>query len=138
MAIVKMKKLRLMAVRDQKEKLLKDLMVFGCVELREPEETEFSPELSCRLSREDSGVSEYRAEKTKLQQAIDVLNSYVPKKSPLLSAKPDVALEEFLNRESLEKYQDAAERILKAEDRIRRIGAEESRIRSTAESLVPW
>ena len=138
MAIVKMKKLRLMAVRDQKEKLLKDLMVFGCVELREPEENEFSPELSCRLSREDSGVSVYRAEKTKLQQAIDVLNSYVPKKSPLLSAKPDVALEEFLNRESLEKYQDAAERILKAEDRIRRIGAEESRIRSTAESLVPW
>ena len=138
MAIVKMKKLRLMAVRDQKEKLLKDLMVFGCVELREPEEDEFSPELSCRLSRESSGVSEYRAEKTKLQQAIDVLNSYVPKKSPLLSAKPDVALEEFLNRESLEKYQDAAERILKAEDRIRRIGAEESRIRSTAESLVPW
>ena len=138
MAIVKMKKLRLMAVRDQKEKLLKDLMVFGCVELREPEENEFSPELSCRLSREDSGVSEYRAEKTKLQQAIDVLNSYVPKKSPLLSAKPDVALEEFLNRESLEKYQDAAERILKAEDRIRRIGAEESRIRGTAESLVPW
>ena len=58
MAIVKMKKLRLMAVRDQKEKLLKDLMVFGCVELREPEENEFSPELSCRLSREDSGVSE--------------------------------------------------------------------------------
>ena len=138
MAIVKMKKLRLMAVRDQKEKLLKDLMVFGCVELREPEEDEFSPELSCRLSRESSGVSEYRAEKTKLQQAIDVLNSYVPKKSPLLSAKPDVALEEFLNRESLEKYQDAAERILKAEDRIKRIGAEENRIRGTAESLVPW
>lgn len=138
MAIVKMKKLRLMAVRDQKEKLLKDLMVFGCVELREPEEDEFSPELSCRLSRESSGVSEYRAEKTKLQQAIDALNSYVPKKSSLLSAKPDVALEEFLNRESLEKYQDAAERILKAEDRIKRIGAEESRIRGTAESLVPW
>ena len=138
MAIVKMKKLRLMAVRDQKEKLLKDLMVFGCVELREPEENELSPELSCRLSREDSGVSVYRAEKTKLQQAIDVLNSYVPKKSPLLSAKPDVALEEFLNRESLEKYQDTAERILKAEDRIKRIGAEESRIRGTAESLVPW
>lgn len=138
MAIVKMKKLRLMAVRDQKEKLLKDLMVFGCVELREPEEDEFSPELSCRLSRESSGASEYRAEKTKLQQAIDALNSYVPKKSSLLSAKPDVALEEFLNRESLEKYQDAAERILKAEDRIKRIGAEESRIRGTAESLVPW
>lgn len=138
MAIVKMKKLRLMAVRDQKEKLLKDLMVFGCVELREPEEDEFSPELSCRLSRESSGVSEYRAEKTKLQQAIDILNSYVPKKSSLLSAKPDVALEEFLNRESLEKYQDAAERILKAEDRIKRIGAEENRVRGTAESLVPW
>ena len=46
MAIVKMKKLRLMAVRNQKEELLKQLMIFGCVELREPENDGLAPELS--------------------------------------------------------------------------------------------
>lgn len=52
MAIVKMKKLRLMAVRNQKEELLKQLMIFGCVELREPENDGLAPELSQYLSRE--------------------------------------------------------------------------------------
>lgn len=138
MAIVKMKKLRLMAVRDQKEKLLRELMLFGCVEFREPEEDGLDPLLSERLSRESSAVSEHRAEKTKLQQAIDVLDSYAPAKSSLLSAKPDVALEEFLNRESLDEYRGVADKILADEDRIKRITAEESRIRSVIESLAPW
>ena len=138
MAIVKMKKLRLMAVRDQKEKLLRELMLFGCVEFREPEEDGLDPLLSERLSRESSAVSEHRAEKTKLQQAIDVLDSYAPAKSSLLSAKPDVDLEEFLNRESLDEYRGVADKILADEDRIKRITAEESRIRGVIESLAPW
>ena len=138
MAIVKMKKLRLMAVRNQKEELLKQLMIFGCVELREPENDGLAPELSQYLSRESSSVSERRAEKALLQQAIGVLNTYAPAKSPLLSAKPDVALSEFLNRESLEKYRSVAESLIADEDRIKRIGTEESRVRGLIESLAPW
>ena len=138
MAIVKMKKLRLMAVRNQKEELLKQLMIFGCVELREPENDGLAPELSQYLSRESSGVSERRAEKALLQQAIGVLNTYAPAKSPLLSAKPDVALSEFLNRQSLEKYRSVAENLIADEDRIKRIGTEESRVRGLIESLAPW
>ena len=138
MAIVKMKKLRLMAVRDQKDELLKQLMIFGCVELREPEDDGLAPELSQYLSRESSGVSERRAEKALLQQAIGVLNTYAPAKSPLLSAKPDVALSEFLNRDSLEKYRSVAEGLIADEDRIKRIGTEESRVRGLIESLAPW
>ena len=37
MAIEKMKKLRLMAVRGQKEELLRELLQLGCVEVSEPE-----------------------------------------------------------------------------------------------------
>ena len=37
MAIVKMKKLRLLAVREKKEELLKELMRHGCVEISELE-----------------------------------------------------------------------------------------------------
>ena len=138
MAIVKMKKLRLMAVRDQKEELLRQLMIFGCVELRELEDDGIAPELSRYLSRESSGVSECRAEKALLQQAIGVLNTYAPAKSPLLSAKPDVELSEFLNRQSLEKYRGVAESLIADEDRIKRIGTEESRVRGLIESLAPW
>ena len=45
MAIEKMKKLRLLAVRDQKKALLRKLMLLGCIEVSEPELSELSPEL---------------------------------------------------------------------------------------------
>ena len=38
MAIVKMKKLRLMAVRSVRDELLKELLRHGCVEVSEPKE----------------------------------------------------------------------------------------------------
>ena len=37
MAIVQMKKLRLLAVRDSKEELLKELIRYGCVQFTELE-----------------------------------------------------------------------------------------------------
>ena len=37
MAIVKMKKLQLMVVRQQKDELLRDLMLLGCVEVTDPD-----------------------------------------------------------------------------------------------------
>ena len=40
MAIEKMKKLRLLAVRDQKKALLRKLMLLGCIEVSEPELSE--------------------------------------------------------------------------------------------------
>ena len=36
MAIVKMKKLRLLAASSQREELLRELMLLGCVEISEP------------------------------------------------------------------------------------------------------
>ena len=49
-----------------------------------------------------------------------------------------MALSEFLNRQSLEKYRSVAENLIADEDRIKRIGTEESRIRGLIESLAPW
>ena len=48
MAIEKMKKLRLLAVRDQKKVLLRKLMLLGCIEVSEPELSELSPERASR------------------------------------------------------------------------------------------
>ena len=51
MAIEKMKKLRLLAVRDQKKALLRKLMLLGCIEVSEPELSELSPELRQRYHK---------------------------------------------------------------------------------------
>ena len=60
MAIVKMKKLQLMVIRSQKEDLLRDLQLLGCVSVIEPETNEL------QLKRDAGGVTEARAAYAKL------------------------------------------------------------------------
>jgi len=73
-----------------------------------------------------------------LMHGIDLLNRYVPKKSPLLSAKPEVTPDEFLDETGLWGAVQFAQQIEEEDGRIKRIAAEESRQRSVIESLKPW
>ena len=86
MAIVKMKKLRLLAVRDSKEELLKELIRHGCVEF-----SELDPGDAGDLLRpESSELSALKTRHATLVHAIALLDHYAPKKTKLLSAKPEL------------------------------------------------
>ena len=137
MAIVKMKKLRLMAVRSARDELLKELLGRGCVEVSEPAELR-DEAFSALVRAEDGGLMAARGREQALQNALEILNRYAPAKSPLLSPKPEVAGEKLLDEQALEQALQTAEKLRLSSDRIRRIGAEESRLRSTVESLQPW
>ncbi len=137
MAIVKMKKLRLMAVRSARDELLRELLRHGCVEVSEPAELQ-DEAFASLLRREDGGLMAARSRQQALQQALDILNRYAPAKSSLLSPKPEVAGEKLLDEESFRQALQTAESLRESSDRIRRIGAEESRLRAGIESLRPW
>ena len=138
MAIEKMKKLRLLAVRGQKEALLRDLLLLGCVEVSEPEDSELQPGIRSCLSRESSGLLRYRTSHAKLTQAVELLQKYAPAKKSLLSPKPETDSEAILDDSTLPQTMELAEGIIGRDERIRRITAEESRMRGQIESLSPW
>lgn len=138
MAIEKMKKLRLMAVRGQKEELLRELLLLGCVEVSEPESDALEPEVRDRLSKEGSELLRYRGEHARLTQAVELLQRYAPAKKPLLSAKPETDVGTILDDSTLPQMLGIADEIIGRDERIRRITAEESRMRGQIESLVPW
>lgn len=138
MAIEKMKKLRLMAVRSQKEELLRELMILGCVQITEPEEEMADPAISAVVKRESSELMRYRAQFASLTHAVELLGKYAPKKSGLLAARPLVEQDDFLSDAGLEKVQELAAEIEAGDDRIKRINAEQSRERGVIESLLPW
>ena len=138
MAIEKMKKLRLMAVRGQKEALLRDLLLLGCVEVSEPGEAELEPGIRSCLSKESSELLGYRTSHAKLTQAVELLQKYAPAKKPLLSAKPETDSEAILDDSTLPQTMELAGEIIGRDERIRRITAEESRMRGQIESLSPW
>ena len=138
MAIEKMKKLRLMAVRGQKEGLLRELLLLGCVEVSEPESDALEPEVRDCLSKEGSELLRYRGEHSRLVQAVELLGKYAPAKKPLLSAKPETDSDAILDDSTLPQMLETADEIIGRDERIRRITAEESRMRGQIESLSPW
>ena len=138
MAILKMKKLRLMAVRSRKDELLRELIRHGCVEFSELESQIQGSDVEDILSRESSDVATLKSQLTSLNHAIALLDTYAPKKGKLLSAKPELEDLAFLDDTGLSGALKFAEAIEGYDGRIKRISAEESRQRSIIESLQPW
>ncbi len=138
MAILKMKRLRLVSVRSRKDELLRELQKHGCVEFSEIGDEIQGSEVESILTREESKVMAVRAKHNTLTNAISLLNKYAPAKSKLLSAAPEVDAEELLSESGLNAALAVAERIADADDKIKRLSAEESRQRGIIESLEPW
>ena len=138
MAILKMKKLRLMAVRSKKDELLRELIRHGCVEFSELEGEIQGSQLENLVSRESSDVATLKSQYTSLNHAIVLLSTYAPKKEKMLSAKPELEDVVFLDDTGLTGALRIAEAIEGYDSRIKRISAEESRQRSIIESLQPW
>lgn len=138
MAILQMKRISLAVVRSQKEELLKELIRHGCVEFSEIGAEVCESGFSELLKAENSRLAEHKQNLAVLLRSLDVLDRYVPKKSPLLSAKPEIDSAEFLNETGMMGCVRFAEMITENDDRIKRIEAEESRQKGILESLSPW
>ena len=137
MAIVKMKKLRLIAPREKKDELLRELARLGCVEVSEPTGVLQDEALAPLLRRESGDVTGHKARQTALLGALAVLDKQAPEKKPLLSAKPLAEADTLLD-EAGDEAMAAANTLLTLGDRLKRLSAEESRQRSAIEALQPW
>ncbi len=135
MAILKMKRLRLMIARSQKDELLRALIRLGCVQFSELED-----EVQCieSLHRGESEVLSVKSDHAVLLRAVELLGKYAPEKKSMLSAMPEVEGDTLLGTDGLDDALALAGEIISADERIRRIGSEESRERAVIESLVPW
>lgn len=136
MAIVKMKKLRLMVATPQREELLRELMLLGCVEVSEPS-AELQEETF--LTRADTPeLIRLRTEYAAFGNAIGLLKRYAKEKGGLLSPLPEVSTEEVLDESTLAKYLEIAQEIIGLDDQIRKLTGEESVKRTDIEALSPW
>ena len=133
-----MKKLRLLAVRADKEELLRELIRHGCVEFSELEGKIQGSEVEEILHRESSDIASLKSRQTSLNHAIELLDRYAPKKGKMLSAKPELEDRVLLDDTGMSGAVKVAETIEGYDARIKRISAEESRERSVIESLQPW
>ena len=138
MAIEKMKRLRLVAVKSEKEALLKELMLLGCVQITEPKEPVQDTEEARAFSKETAGFDECRAEYDKLLEGLELINKYAPEKKGMFTPKPEASAQSVVDESSLRENLSLAEKLFGLDERIKRIAAEESRVSGLIEMLRPW
>ena len=80
MAIVKMKRLRLLGLRADREQLLRPLQSLGCVEISEPAIDLSDPAWSALAKPEGAGLAKAREQSQKLESALGLLARYAPAK----------------------------------------------------------
>ena len=88
MSIVKMKRIRLIALDRDKDALLSDLLHAGCVEVREASAEEGGEAL---LRPTASDAAQVRGMQNEIRQALDALNRYAPQKSGLFPPRDTMA-----------------------------------------------
>ena len=138
MAIVKMKRLRMVAMARDREELLRRLQHMGCVEIVQPEIDPDDPLLTSLTRPETAGLAAANEEKTGAERALEVLKRYAPAKNGMLAPRPDVSEGELLSQTSAEQARLAAKKVNGLDRRLAVIRAEENKLLSQRAALEPW
>lgn len=138
MAIVKMKKLLIMAPKQKEKLLLEKLLLLGCVEVSSPEKALEDEELAALVSVSSGSLADLRAQRAMLQSGLSVLESYLPEVRGRFSIKTRASAKELVNSTGLDGILKLAVEICVQDEHIKRIVIEQNRQRDIVKSLAPW
>ena len=138
MAIVKMKRLRLLGLRADREQLLRPLQSLGCVEISEPAIDLSDPAWATLAKPEGGGLAKAKEQSQQLSSALDILAKYAPAKDGLLSARPTLTEKQLFDDEVYADGLSAAWQITDAERALAACQAEKAKLQTQKASLEPW
>jgi V/A-type H+-transporting ATPase subunit I len=138
MAIVEMKKMHLLGLRKEQDKILSILQKAGKVEIieviDEPDRGTDNDQIGL-----DKELSEFDQKLTRLKFGIDFLKPYVQEKNPLLYGKPRVNEQEVKELLSDGKLIDTKlDDLYELDQRFSHLKAEESKLNSRIELMSIW
>lgn len=143
MAIVKMKGLRLLAMRSDREALLELLQGMGCVEIDEPDQDPqtwqglLSQLGNQTLSRPDGqALSQAREDLQAAQRALAVLKRHGDKGRGLLAPRPRLTRQQLFDGE--EQGKQAVQQVLEADRQLAALEAQHSKLLTQRAALAPW
>ena len=139
MAIVKMKRLRMVAMTADREALLRKLQHMGCVEVVQPEADPDDPLWASLTRSEAGGLAAAHEEKNQAERALEVLKRYkaLPK-SGLLAPKPGVQEGDLFDETGAQSARDIAGQVNGLDRRLAAIRAEENKLEAQKAVLLPW
>ena len=135
MAIVKMKRLQVLALERDHDRMLRQLQHMGCLEISEPD-TQTLPDT---LRRCDTATADCLARQRQLQTAIDTLRRTAPPvKTGLLTPRKPISEADYLDDAALAEELETAQRVNELAAELNRLTARETQLRGERAALRPW
>ncbi len=135
--IVKMSKITMLGVEDQREALVKSLMDIGAVEISSSDAPEYE-ELAERPDVKDE-LSDIGIEISHVRAALVSLDKYCPAKKKMFQTRREMTSAEFSKvYENKARVWESVKAISDMEEHLIKLKTEENRIENLHDSLVPW
>ena len=138
MAIVKMKQLRLIAMTQDRESLLRQLQRAGCVEISEPETGQLDQGWEGLTRPDGTALAQARERQQTLTRAMEILKRYAPEKTSFLAPKPAITEQAVMDPRSYAKAMEEAETLTRGERSLAAIEAERTKMETLRQTLAPW
>ena len=140
MSIVKMKRLRLIGMQSERERMLRLLQHMGCVEIDEPARPGDDDPAWAALTRPDAeALGRAREQRAGLEGALKTLKKYGPKqKGGLLRPRPKITEAEFFDDGAYAAALETAGRLGELQRQIAALYAQQNKLRTQRLSLAPW
>ncbi len=138
MAIVRMKRLRLLGLLSDREDLLTKLQRLGCVEVNEPALDPDDPDQRALTRPDGQGLAKAKERSALLSEALRVLDKYAPAKKKLLQARPEVTEQRLFDEEMFRAGLKTARELLELERTLNEHRAERSKLEGKKAALQPW
>jgi len=134
MAIVKMKRLRVIMPSSIQKKVVKDLTRLGCVEIETPA---YSEDVSGIVKPIALGLDTVRS-RTEMISALDALNKYAPEKKSFLTPRRQVTETALFDTQTIMKATEVTEQISGIIKQINEAKTLIGRISTQKATLEPW
>ena len=138
MSIVKMKRIRLIALAEDREKLMSSLLHVGCLEVKEPAELLADGDYAALLHRDTSDLAHAKAQLTELERALEALAKYAPQKTGFLTRRGTMKEEELLDPAAIREALAKADVVNDHAKELGQLIARETRLHADALALQPW
>lgn len=138
MSIVKMKRLRLLGMRSDRDPLFRLLQKQGCVEISEPIIDPDDSDWSALARPDGRGLAIAKEQNALLNNALAILKKYSSAKDGLFSKRPTLSEHEFFSEDVYVSALETARTILGLERNIAAMTAEQGKLQSQKAALAPW
>lgn len=138
MSIVKMKRLRLLGLRSDRDPLFRLLQKQGCVEINEPAIDPGDPDWAALTRPDGRGLAAAKEQNTLFNNALSILKKYSVAKEGMFLKRQALSEAELFDDDTYAAGLEAARAILEGERSIARMTAEQSKLQSQQAALAPW